>query len=632
MFNLFKIELLRYRTLALGVTLLNLAALYYLYTRGESVLGRLVHTMWMLYCIGLSAGFAILQMSLHRRDNYWIYLLHRPLPAKQIFTALLSAGIGICLLVMIVPLTVMIVVMDVDQLRGIEARHYQAIISASTTVLTAYGCGCFAALSANRLGFLALSLSFAFMILPGNDAWLISGILLTAWGLLLARVSFQEDLSKPSNRLSTLLLTELPIQYGCLWLIMVTMAALFSVNEYFAGEDPSRNTQAGTDYDVRFRQPKELMLHALEQTTHADANFLRQQVNLGEAMVVGSVGFYSYPQRHQLPMVDSALGMADPSGLVFWQFSHSMMLFEGRKQSDASLTGWLGPDGFVAATEPLPATRFDSVPWVTEPTFILSDDDIYQVDWDAQHLYHRYHSTDDDRFNNSLTVGEDVTTLFSDQSLYLFSSAELRDPTIKLEPKAIMEVSPSDHPDLHRLAVLPLIDGYLVSALLHMTPTTVAPDFAQVGKTHLQLVRLRQQHSPELISDIKLNPSLSDWFVYKEFVLAPGIRLFTDLVWGLRMHKEPERTLPLLYVEFPTKVWLLTGIFSALSSATAAWLLRRVLAPTKVKIFWIVLCAINGVAALLSFVFGYYWWRRYELQAATVVVTKSVSHAAAQAG
>lgn len=609
MFNLFKIELLRHYKMATGVALLHFGVLYYLYTLGASILRGSQALIWLLFCAALSAGFGIFQMYLHKRDNDWLYLLHRPLPPKKIFFALVSAGSCISLLAGVLPMVLDVIVMHGNGMFGIEARHYQSMVYAAAVSLTAYWCGCFAMLSANRLGFLALSLIAIFpTVAPESELW-VSALLLMASGFALAHVAFKPDLSQPPTHLHTLMLTELPIRAGGLVLITITAGLLLWVSDILSGNSRTGSPVPGTDDFVRRMPAKEVMQLALENSTHASARRLAQQVALGETMDVGTASFYRNPRRGQVPFIDEDILMGSGDGTTLWRFHHDVMLFEGRNVDTAAFTGWLGPDGIHDAEDPLPAVHFDSVPWVAQDRYILSDNDIYQIDWEARRVYHRYHDTDADRFNNSLKIGETTTTLYSNNRLYLFDSAAFRDEEAILSPVATLDVLTPDGNDLRRLALLSFKGGYLVSALLDATPFNNAPEFASLGHARLDLYLLPREGGTELIASTPLPSGANEWSLYKELVLGPAVRLLIDLGTGIRDHKSAEITLPLLYVKFPLKILLATAMVCLLSAGITAQLLRGSTLPLRIKLFWIIGNALTGGAGLVSFV-GYYWKRR----------------------
>lgn len=608
MFTLFITELKRHRALTAGAAALHLAMLYYVYTLGRSVLTIPGVVLWLLSCIGVSAGFGVFQMALYKRDNDWVHLLHRPLRPQQIFLALLLAGWCLLLAALVLPLGAITLIMDGNALYGIEWRHYQMVPYASATAMIAYCCGCFAILSPSRLGLLAISMATPMAIINMGSAIWIKALVLLVWSFALAQSAFKPDLQQAPRKVRTLLMTELPIQYGCLWLIVLATTLMLALDNYMSGSDPSRNPPAGTENFVWLMPAKEVMQLALDNSSHEDSAFLRQQVLLGETLYVEPPDNYSYPQRNQMPRLDTALQLSDAEKNIVWQFSHGNMLFEGRDGNSRALVGYAGPDGFHPPSA-LPPSRFSSVPWTSANQYIISDDDIYRVNWDDGELHHRYHKDSDDRFANALTLSEHVAAQLSDKALYFFSSAELANTEIALHPKAVLQLPPNENTGLRRIFVLPLVDGYLVSVFSDHMPFDMATDLALINNARLELYWLRGGAEPELISRMALPSSLEGWFIYKELVLAPGMRLLTDLAWGLHDHRGPRYTLPLLYVDFERNILLITALVCLFSAGLTATLLRRSRVPLGIRLFWIVGNGITGFAGLLSFFFGYYWRR-----------------------
>lgn len=620
MFQLFTTELKRHRLLATGVAVLHIMALYYLYTIGRSMLVMPGAVLWLLVCIGMSAGFGVFQMALYKRDNDWVYLVHRPLRAQQVFLALALAGWCIVLVATALPLLTITLIMDSNALFGVEWRHYQMIPYSMFTALIGYHCGCFAMLGASRLSLLAISMATPMVIINMGSAIWIKALLLLVWSLALARSAFKPDLQQAPRKAGTLLLTELPIQYGCLWIIVLGTTLMLALDNYISGDDPSRNPPPGTENFVWLMPPNEAMRFALDNSSSKDNDFLRQQLLLGEATYIEPPDNRSYPNRHQMPRLDVSLLLNDAEENIAWQFSHDSMLFEGRKANTGELMGYLGADGFHAP-DTSPPSRFATVPWTSANQYIISDHDIYQVDWEEGKVHHRYHKEGSDRFSNALTLGEHVAAQLSNEALYLFSTAELADPEIDLNPKASLQLGPGENTGLRRIGVLPLIDGYLVSVFSDHMPFDMASDLALIDSARLELFRLHSDGEAELISRTTMPSSLDAWFIYKELVLSPGMRLFTDLVWGLHDHRGPRYTLPLFYVHLRPTVLAIAALVCVFSAGLTALLLRRSHAPLPIRLFWIIGNGLTGFAGLLSFFIGYYWRRQDQLMIAPTQLT-----------
>jgi hypothetical protein len=614
--NLFRVEFLRHRNLAAGFALLQFVVLYYLYTLGTTIHTMPAFVMWTLVQAALGGAFGLFQIALHKRSNDWVYLLHRPLSPHRIFAALILAGAAVCLLAVLVSALLILVIMQSNGINGIEAREYLLLPFVGIATLCAYLCACFAQLGSSRLSFLALfAVPSAMLSYVTMTPKILLMFVLVAWALYLAWSAFAADPKRLPRKPLVWLLTELPIQYGCLWLIVTVLVTVQELNATVKGIDTILNPVAGSDLEVRRMPIPDRIQFALQGATHPDAAFLRQQVPLGEFMEAGNVADTG-PDQGVLPLTYGNERMVDVEHDVTWTFSYDAMLFAGYANADATFAGWLGPAGFHADAAP-PPTRFSEAPWATGE-FILDSHNIYLVDWENRLLHHRHRNAGADRFNDSFTVAENLTTLFSDSRLYVFRTAELRDPEVELQARAIVDIPVTD--DAHalrfgaqRLGVLELIDGYLVVGLSGLAPATIAPDFAVFGHARLDLYRTREGAGNDLIASVPLSSNYSDALIYREFVAAPGMRLLTDAFWGLALGKSAERTWPLFFLTFPAYIYLLAALVSAVSAGLTAWLLRGSHLPKSTKIFWIAGNAFTGLAGLLSFVLGYYWRRKDQL-------------------
>jgi hypothetical protein len=611
--NLFRTEFLRHSILALGCTGLHFAILAYV-----SSLGALIHTMpfftmWTLTLMVFGGGFGLFQMALHKRGNDWLYLLHRPLSLNQIFVPLALAGSAVCLFVALVPPLLMLIVMEGNPLNGVETRQYLLLPFIAVATLSPYFCSWFALLGSSRLSFLAYSVPAAMIIYwtePPHPA-LTAGVLL--WSIGLARTAFKPDLSRIPQRPTTWLLTELPIQYGCLWVVVLLLAFSAEMQAMIAGVDSVRDPARGTDLYIERLPAPDLLEFALKDSTHPEAQFLLQQVPLSEFAAVGDPDFFPGDDTARLPLAYRHLRLSDAERNVSWIFDHGAMLYAGYDSDSAAFHGWLGPDGFH--TDAPPDLRFKEVPWAEANEFLVGAHAIYQIDWEGLRVQKRYDNGSADRFTRSLSISENVATLLSENRLYLFRTADLRNIDVPLQPSAVLDTTANTEPEYRRFLVMELIDGYLVAALTNLTPTRLASDFAMFGKARLEVYRTREGGANEVVASKALPSTFGPVNIYKDFVAAPGMRLLTDMVWGLALGKSAERTWPLLFISFPSYVWLLAAAVSAASAGLTTWLLRKAALPRGARIFWIAGNAFTGLAGLVSLLLGYYLFRTDGLRA-----------------
>ncbi|MES2624614.1 MAG: hypothetical protein V4628_05020 [Pseudomonadota bacterium] len=616
MTNLFKTEVLRHLHWILILTFAHFFILYYIFSLGSSFTSGEAAIIWMMAILLLASMFGVLQMKLHKRNNDWVYLLHRPLQPAKIHIALTLAGSALLLLALLLPALLMLVVLQIDGGFGTELRHYQFPVLGATVALTAYGVGQYAVLGASRLAFFALVLMVIFIYQPfGDSERLVTHGLLMIWALVIAHIAFKPDLGRQPTNPAKLLIVELPIIFGCYMVFAMTFGLYVlsqrNSSSLFGNPAPDsfgRMTLLNNREQLRF---------ALDNSDHPDADFLAQQATLGEIIAITTPQRLSYPRRSQLPLRDGKLGLTDSETNTRWWFSHSTMLYVGRDIASNAHTGWLAPDGFHAAEDGIPAERFSSVPLATTKDYLVDDHSIYQIDWQDHRLAQRFTITGDERFSDSLFMSEDLVTIFSDQHLFIFSMPDLLDINIPLTPRAVLEVSSTvddGNPGLGGIHVMELINGYLVLAFVDAPSSSNVPEFVVQGKAKLQVWRVVPGMAGELIANVPLGSSYSELSQYADLVLAPGARILADAFWGMKLRQSAERTFPVLYATLPLWVMIATLGVCVLSAALTAWLLRNSRLPASVRNFWIVICALTGLPGLLAFLGGHYWRGRESLK------------------
>jgi hypothetical protein len=613
MWHLFKAELLRHWKWVAVAAVVHFGLLHYAALLGLSFVAKPLAHVWLLSVMIAAGGFGAMQMLLYRRQNEWVYLLHRPLPHGRMFLALAAAAMCLSLLMIFVPAAAALIQLYVNGQFGVELRHYQMLPYAAAPVVTAYALGCFAALGPSRLGFLALAAATIYTNFDTGGGMAAVAAFILASSLYIAYASFKPDLSRLHCRAHTLVLAELPAQYGILWALVTLAIVASQINSSLGGTEAQADFPAGTVGHVLELSPSDRMRFALEHSAHEDAAFLLQQVDPSRISEVTNPNGRGVPRRHQLPIADHLLVLADGKENTIWTFSHGAMLYQGRNASSNRLIGWLGPHGFSAGGEK-PGARFSAVPWAQANRFIIDGSSIHYVDWDERRVHRRYQHRGEDRLTAALNVSADLTTLHSDDALYIFETAEMADLDRTLEPRATLVMPPAYNPQARSLHVLELIDGYLVAAVTDIPPLTVGADFALYGKSRLHLYRTGHERNGEVIANLPLDSGISDTFIYNSFVLSPGMRLLTDLAWGVIRNKERERVLPLFHVDFPTRVLWLAGFGCLLGGAVTAASLRAAPLPRSVKVAWITLNTATGFAGLISFLFGSYWPAKDQLR------------------
>lgn len=614
MISLLYIELLKYRRIGLLTFALHLLALGFINTQGGNVVTGPLFLYWLILALIAVIAFAMVQMSSHKRGNQWIYLLHRPIDPKKILISLVLAALTLITVAIVLPFGLVLALVGLQGDFIVELRHFRELLVTMVALFAAYLAGAFASLNPQRFVLAALLLVMADSSNYIGSRYTLIIFILLLWFFCALYHSFKYDYNSPATSAGQLALFELPIQFGMLLVTSMIAYAAWVIFWMITATTPYVYPEPGSSLDYVLQAPQERLTNLLEISEHPDASFLAQQVEIGEIMEVSWPNHLSFPQRNQRPGLDNKLHITDSYKNANWRFSHTAMLFRGNDIDTGELVGWLTPTGF-SEDEPLAENRFASVPWVVDNEFIFNETSIYQLDWNRRELRLRFSLEQQpyfeagEKFSDSLTVSENVSTLYSNTHFYIFRSEELREPDSELRVRSRLESPPMMSRNL-LTNVVELIDGYLV-LFMGRIPNPIGPleDFASFHRGEFLIYRSDESLANELILFERGGDNYSNSFIYSGFVAAPGMRLFVDFGLGLFLNKDAERMLPLFYFKFPTPVLVLALAVSLLSALLTHLLLRGLKLPAQTRRFWIVANAFSGLLGLLSMAVGLYWNR-----------------------
>lgn len=606
MFNLLKAEFRKYRNRALLLFVAHVALMAFMNAAIIDVNARPVFQLWLLTSIAASATFGILQMNGHKRINHWIYLLQRPLAPWKIAAGLMTAGGVLAVFVVLTPFFMNLQLRQISEFDGIEQRHYLQLGLIVFAVLVGYAYGCFLGLYTHKFKFVGLAV---FMALINSGAGGTPELALLLLGLMIVvclSLWFKPDIGKGATQPLFIVLSELPLQSGLFWIVLQLHTLVLTASWSATQSGPEFEGAPGTVMELRTREPRAIMLAALDESTLGNAEFYRQQMRLGE-VVIASDGFRAaYPERNQYPSLDDSLRLVDPETTAGWLFNHTEMLFKGVDRDSDTVLGWLGPDGFVMELTP-DVVRFTSVPWVNDNRFVLDFQTIYQLDWEHK-AWQRKFSLDGapERFLDTLAIHEDFVTLLSDRNLYVLRSRDQNDPA---EPFLLEGRVPLPAPDFvmarSRVYVMELIDGYLVGVLTGAVINILEGDYVTLDSLGLYLYETGTG-TDRLLASRKLESGYSATHVYRGTVIAPGLRVLNDLVLGLLNGGSEEEVLSFLHHRFPALVLVLAFCSMLVSGFVVNRLLKPVDLPRAAKLAWVGIAAFSGLIGLASFYLGSY--------------------------
>jgi hypothetical protein len=494
----------------------------------------------------------------------------------------------------------------------VELRYFLQLRQIVPAVLVFYVYACFSALYPHGLRYLGLMLAIvALANIVGVQVELIL-CLLGAVALYCFYHWFKPDCESGASNPVFIVLSELPLQFGLFWLVIMFYGMATMVSWDVLQTGPYFNAAHDTAASLRsFRPAKELLLAGMQGMAPEEARFYQQQVQLGEIYQVPHPPPGAYPQRNQRPSLDEKLGLAEPETSNAWQFLHGEMLFKGVDRGTGNVVGWLGPDGFAPDLVSMPR-RFTSVPWVMENSFILDARTIRQIDWENRRIKQKFSldqlpdAAPEEFFKDSLGIFENFTALLSGTHLYLFRSGQLREFDESLSVETRLALPMSGNLQSTQIEVMELIDGYLVGVLVGANIEEMESRFTTYDRTGLFLYRTGADGDNVLLNSRALPSGFAASQIYEGFVLAPAFRLVYELVAESVIDIPSEAPQPFWRHHFPVPV-LVLGLLSTLASGLSVTMLLRPLnLPAKAKITWVVVAAFSGVIGLACFYFGIY--------------------------
>src|SRR5688500_168032 len=105
--DLFKAELLRFRTWLIAAAAVHVVVLGYMSRLVDlAQQPRLVYQVFGMVYVVAGTLLGLYQMGSYRRQNHWLNLLHRPLHRYQVASALCGAGAVVMLLAIALPIAI----------------------------------------------------------------------------------------------------------------------------------------------------------------------------------------------------------------------------------------------------------------------------------------------------------------------------------------------------------------------------------------------------------------------------------------------------------------------------------------------------------------------------------------------
>lgn len=590
MFELFKAEWLRFRTLALALAGVHLVVLAFL-TRVVDLAQQPLVVHWTIggchLAIGLLAG--LYQMGTYRKANVWLTLLHRPMPPRRVAIAIMLACVAALAVVVAVPMLLVALWQDTMTARVVDLRHWLLALSGLQLATIGYLAGAQGMLGGARRALAALPF---LLLLPMASATGPGMLALQALcALCLAAIvlaSFQPDLDAPPAHPLAEAIVAMPLQVGVsLLLVLAVFAAEFA---WIAEGSHPNNTAVpprGGHNEVEKADAPTRMRLALQGSRHPDASLLREQIALSDTLGIPSQ-LRRLAVRHELANV-APMEFDDRAQGVRWVFSHDDMRFHGWRLNDRSAVGTLGV-GDGQAAFPVPAVPVGPAPGGAEgDVLLLAGGTAYQYASDDRRIHARIRLPGGEHVMGVGMLGETLGVI-GDRALYLYDAREAAEHRDTMTARLRVPI-PGAYRDIYHLDIIELVDGHL------FVFSNTYDAHTQDGAAPLQYaLRAHDDGRIETIATRRLAYDYPAAFRYRTFVISPVLHALRDR--ALRLFAPslpPETTTP---PPIPRSMWWLAIALSLLAGLGGWWRTRRLdLAPGHRRA-WIAACIVFGPPAL----------------------------------
>lgn len=590
--DLFKAEVLRFRSWALGCAAVHLLVLIFL-SRVDDLAQQPRLSYWLF-----GGGYALLgwllglyQMGSYRRPNVWLNLLHRPLGAGRIAAALMSAGVVWLAVAVALPILLTAGYQETLTARVVDHRHWLLPLAGWLITSCGYFAGAYGMLGGRRYSSSALAL---LVVLAANQASgamaLVVQALALFWLAAMVAVAFKPDLSASPRSLGATLVTAIPLQVS-VYLLILLLEFGVQMLWIMQGTHPTNTStpQPGGPNETERMTDKQRMLAGLAASAAPQAPLWREQVALSEVYRIGA-DIRAVPERNALTNA-APMAFEDDERRVRWTFSHDTMHFEGNRLTDGGRSGELGV-GLDNAPLPTPAVAAGSLPALPKDDgALIAGNTLYHYVSETAQALPRVRLPVDEALLGATPVGENLAVL-SDRALYFFDGLDVVRDDALLVPRQRMLI-PGAAGDLRDLELIELVDGYLVSASF----TSYAHDMH--GAAPFQTLSwVHDDGRVEIVARRAIAFDFPAWFRYQAWWPSPA--LYALRQGAINLFAQPDPTEATVPAPMPRSVKVLAALLLLVSLLAAMALVRRRALSLRVRVAWVLACGLIGLPALAS--------------------------------
>jgi hypothetical protein len=597
MFQLFKSEFLRYRTWSFLAAAVFLAVFVFVarikpFLAPEAAQNALTN----MVLIGGSIGFGLLQFLLHKRQNHWTYLVHRPVQTHKIYLALMAAGLAALAIAVCLPFLVMIAGIDGATATVVDLRHYAFILDIYLLCVIGYLVGSLAALNASK-GAILLAIVLVALMVPEpstNLAQFLPKITVIAGLVALGFHSFKPDLSRHITKPWAIAVMGGTMSMALVYGLLMSTTVIYHVPKFLMGIHPDNNPVDGTLRYYWNHEVDERPAYALVGSDHPKAAHLAKATELADGDFI-SVDRWSPARRGQLHTEDRSYAFEHRDTNTTWQFSHDSMLLEGRDKVSQKSAGAVGKNGFIDDLSAVAdADRFAAVPMMVGDNLMATPSVLYQVNFDERRLDVKFQPDAGELMITRPQIRKNFVALATNKNILMFDKRDFLDEYEPAEVEYRIE-HPVAPKGVYYVETFRMVDGYL---LIYMGTQTYGFDRPGTAVVHAKL-----GGEAELINHreftIFAHPK---WIRHFEYFVSPSLFILRNAVFASVEPDDTENLTPseIMGRDYPASIYWIAGILQLLAVVgTLVWARRCHLGKSS-TITWAVLAAVASLPALLA--------------------------------
>lgn len=583
MWSLFSYELRKYKQYALIASALH-GVLLVVFLTIFNTFDNVVLVRILYPAIGFA--FAAQQMYTHIKNGQWVFLINRPIATRNLFFALVGAGLCLLSIIILLPLFLNLIWLELTASTPLSGLNYFEALHHLATAILFYASACFLMLSATRLAVMAISIPLLIALnSPISSEIFLLLALAIPFTLGIALFSFKPNLHTLPRNIIKKALTLLPLQFGMYVAIAFSIDGLSASYMKVKGGAQAVYTKESFE-SIAVTAHHDIMNHAIDLMETLPSAYWWHEANY-------SVGNFKFTPRHWLHPNPASLlftkqnHLVDNHNGVQWVFDHREKLFRTRNIKPTQWFGHLGKiDNINDAQHDERFTDLAYPMQLGSKNIILHGNQLYTPNFIESRFDLRLELHQGEHFYIIKRLKEYIVVI-SDQRLFIFDDIDLRVFDDRLTAR--MEIAlPAPVQSITTVQLRILNGGYLIAILAN----SVNLNDTYHNPTLFLGFQLIAREFQELLN-VKINKGGAEIYRNRDLIISPLMSQVYTLISRDSILNRSDAT-PLSNTSL-----VAMGGLSLVAFLLTAYRIRHTTTRKAERYLWLILSLINGIPSLL---------------------------------